>query len=173
MTRIYKDVFYKIETEDGVYYGYQQTWEDPDADILRDVWSGESGIKEIFTGAPIKIYNQGPRVPNSEYSLIKMYIGEALYYVGEYHEICEFPTEYRNMKYHVVKADEIEYEIESRYSSREEAIKDVRERLSNRTRILREQENEKRVIESRKAYERKQTEERTASAAERLKKLMK
>lgn len=169
MARINKDVFYKIDTEDGVYYGYQQKWEDPDADIMRDVWSGESEIREIFTGVPIKIYNQGPKVPDSEFSLIKMFIGNAMYYVGEYYEEDEFATKYRNMKYREVKADEIETEIENRYTSREAAIEDVRERLANRSRINREQE---RVVESRKAYERKQAEDKTAAAAARLKKLM-
>ena len=130
-------------------------------------------MKELFTGATINIYNQGPKVPNSTFSYIKMFIGNAMYYVGEYQEISEFPTEYRNRKYNEINAEDLEKEIEDRYNSREEAIEDVRERLNNRIKMLREQENEQRVISSRKAYDKKQEEERNNSAAERIKKIMK
>ena len=172
MARIDTDIFYKIETEDGVYYAHKQVWEDPEADILRDVWSGESEMKELFTGKTIKIYELGPDVPNSEYKLIEMYIGDALYYVGEAHQILEFPTEYRNMKYKPVAASIIEEEIEKRYKNKEEAIRDVTERLNNRVRINREKDNEQKIIEVRKAYSRQLEKEKNDASTQRLKNLM-
>jgi hypothetical protein len=172
MARFYTDVFYKIETEDGVYYAHKQVWEDPEADILRDVWCGESEMKELFTGKTINIYLDGPKVPNSEYRLIKMYIGDALYYVGEAHERVEFSTEYRNIKYNPVAASIIEEEIKKRYKNKEEAIRDVNERLNNRVRINREKDNEQKIIEARKAYSRQLEQEKNDPATQRLKNLM-